>query len=272
MAGGGVLQGPPAMSSFLMPAAGGGGYQHLQPDPKFPPSEEYSQGDYIPNPAGDFFQAHHHLGHPQHHHLHQYGYGHHHQPASTPYGTPLPLTGYGSYSYYPQQVQHPPAGEIPAGNIEPGSGSLGTPGGLPGLTELGLRLERRIEEAAPAGQQLHELRLRLEDSASLDGRSELDEDRLMMDGSPDLEDDDDDECSESGDRVIYPWMKKIHVAGVGEIDNFYIISLHIINEKIAFTLNSYFSIVSWNRSKKSLTISIYSFRLNLIYGLVKFTF
>lgn len=26
----------------------------------------------------------------------------------------------------------------------------------------------------------------------------------------------DDGGSESGDRVIYPWMKKIHVAGVGE--------------------------------------------------------
>lgn len=25
-----------------------------------------------------------------------------------------------------------------------------------------------------------------------------------------------DENSESGDRIIYPWMKKIHVAGAGE--------------------------------------------------------
>ncbi|KAK6644297.1 hypothetical protein RUM43_000564 [Polyplax serrata] len=39
---------------------------------------------------------------------------------------------------------------------------------------------------------------------------DLDEDMLMMDESPDM----DDEGSESGDRVIYPWMKKIHVAGV----------------------------------------------------------
>lgn len=192
------------MSSFLMPSAGAAGYQHLQPDPKFPPSEEYSQADYIPNPGGDFYLPHH---HPQHHHLHQYGYGHHHQPASTPY-----LAGYGGYSYYPQQIQHPTAGEIPNGNLE-------TPaqGGLPGLTELGLRLERRIEEAVPAAQQLQELRMRLEDSTSVDGRSELDEDRLMMDGSPDLDDEDEDELSENGDRVIYPWMKKIHVAGVGEL-------------------------------------------------------
>lgn len=41
---------------------------------------------------------------------------------------------------------------------------------------------------------------------------DLDDDMLMMDESPDI----DDEGSESGDRVIYPWMKKIHVAGVGE--------------------------------------------------------
>lgn len=89
-------------------------------------------------------------------------------------------------------------------------------GGLPGLTELGLRLEKRIEEAAPAAQQLQELRLRLEDSGSIDGRSELDEDRLMMDGSPELDEEDEDEGSDNGDRIIYPWMKKIHVAGVGE--------------------------------------------------------
>ena len=45
---------------------------------------------------------------------------------------------------------------------------------------------------------------------------DLDDDMLMMDESPDM----DDEGSESGDRVIYPWMKKIHVAGVGEFKFF----------------------------------------------------
>lgn len=38
----------------------------------------------------------------------------------------------------------------------------------------------------------------------------------MMDGSPGMMEEEDDE-EESGDRVIYPWMKKIHVAGVGEL-------------------------------------------------------
>ena len=43
------------------------------------------------------------------------------------------------------------------------------------------------------------------------------EDDQTMDGSPGMmEDDDEDE--ENGDRVIYPWMRKIHVAGVGELE------------------------------------------------------
>ena len=42
------------------------------------------------------------------------------------------------------------------------------------------------------------------------------EDDQTMDGSPGMmEDDDEDE--ENGDRVIYPWMRKIHVAGVGKL-------------------------------------------------------
>lgn len=35
----------------------------------------------------------------------------------------------------------------------------------------------------------------------------------------DLDDDEDDDANETttdGERVIYPWMKKIHVAGVGK--------------------------------------------------------
>lgn len=60
---------------------------------------------------------------------------------------------------------------------------------------------------------LQDLGLRLEDNAS-DEQEDIDEEQ-MLDGSP-LMDDDDDDDSESGDRVIYPWMKKIHVAGVGE--------------------------------------------------------
>ncbi|XP_017487538.1 PREDICTED: homeotic protein deformed, partial [Rhagoletis zephyria] len=98
-----------------------------------------------------------------------------------------------------------------------------------GLQELGLKLEKRIEEAAPAGQQLQELgmRLRCDDTGS-ENDDMLEEDRLMLDRSPDElgsngndddlgdSDSDDDLMRETtdGERIIYPWMKKIHVAGV----------------------------------------------------------
>ena len=54
-----------------------------------------------------------------------------------------------------------------------------------------------------------------------------DEDRLILDRSPDetasqdlddldSDDDIDGTMASDGERVIYPWMKKIHVAGVGK--------------------------------------------------------
>lgn len=69
----------------------------------------------------------------------------------------------------------------------------------------------------------------------------LDEDRLMLDRSPDemgSHGNDDDMISDDsdhgdgdntggettdGERIIYPWMKKIHVAGVGMFRVFFII-------------------------------------------------
>lgn len=57
-----------------------------------------------------------------------------------------------------------------------------------------------------------------------------DEDRLILDRSPDetgsqedlddLDSDDDLEgtMASDGERIIYPWMKKIHVAGVGKLN------------------------------------------------------
>ncbi|XP_015428471.1 PREDICTED: homeotic protein deformed [Dufourea novaeangliae] len=118
------------MSSFLMNPSAGGGYHHHQHqqaasahhlaatsvmvDPKFPPSEEYSQSNYIPSTGADFFPASgggHHLNHPQSHQL-QYGYHqHHHQAASTPYGASSAVqlnggyAGYGGY-YGPHHPHH----------------------------------------------------------------------------------------------------------------------------------------------------------------------
>ncbi|EDW96442.1 homeotic protein deformed [Drosophila yakuba] len=98
-----------------------------------------------------------------------------------------------------------------------------------GLQELGLKLEKRIEEAVPAGQQLQELGMRLRcDDMGSENDDMSEEDRLMLDRSPDElgSNDNDDDLGDSdsdedlmaettdGERIIYPWMKKIHVAGV----------------------------------------------------------
>ncbi|XP_068622302.1 homeobox protein Hox-B4 [Battus philenor] len=176
------------MSSFLM----NGGYQP-QPDPKFPPSEEYSQADYIP--PGEYYQ---------HQHL-QYGYQHQYAPVQIG-------TGYGYGGYYHPLPQHPPVAPPPR-PPEPSHPSDADHGyvphsseATPGLAELGLRLERHIEEAAPAGRKLHAL------GREGSPASEMDDERLLLD-SPPVEDDDSSICSDNTDRVIYPWMKKIHVAG-----------------------------------------------------------
>lgn len=62
-----------------------------------------------------------------------------------------------------------------------------------------------------------------------------DDDRLILDRSPDemgsqdndlddeIDSDDDLEgtTTSEGERIIYPWMKKIHVAGVGKYKNYF---------------------------------------------------
>lgn len=257
-----------------------GGATPLVVDPKFPPSEEYSQNNYIPSPAGggagaaDFFTGHPHLNHPQHHLQYGYHQHHHHQATATPYGAANAIAngGYGGYgNYYHHQIpapHHPPAGlhaghqlrpttismhtdaqqpqqQINCGSLQappqPAVSNAGTilqsladiapaqqpPQPAPGDVSSGVCSPASVghggqdSRGSPPGVQqqqqpphpLQDLGIRLEDNAS-DEQEDMDEEQ-MMDGSP-LMDDDEDDDSESGDRVIYPWMKKIHVAGVGE--------------------------------------------------------
>lgn len=35
--------------------------------------------------------------------------------------------------------------------------------------------------------------------------------------------DDETETTVDGERIIYPWMKKIHVAGVGKLKHFFLL-------------------------------------------------
>ncbi|XP_055700047.1 homeotic protein deformed [Phlebotomus papatasi] len=247
------------MSSFLM------GYpHHIQSpmgttiEPKFPPNEEYhhhhhhngyasmgtpavqNTSDYLHHQnnslhqnSGNFNYAQSIGGHFYHHH---HGYGA--SPAQMPTaqsnsyspaaGAPVTSGGgyYGGY-YGTSTPSHHQMMDLPiqCPNTEPTNTALG-------LQELGLRLERRIEEAVPAGQQLQELGMRLRcDDTSSEHDDLLDEDRLMLDRSPDemgshgndMDDlgdsdseagDDANETTTDGERIIYPWMKKIHVAGV----------------------------------------------------------
>ncbi|KAE8751403.1 Deformed [Frankliniella occidentalis] len=167
------------MSSYLMNPT----YHHQSPavivDPKFPPTEEYSQSNYIS--GADFFGHHHHHHHVApgaQHHGHQYGY--HQIPAPVPYGatatTTIQITtnapGYGGYggNYYHPHPHHHQMQHQPSSN-------------------------------------------HLDDVDDHDDQEEGSDD-MDGDGSPlTMEDDDEGDDEDGGDRVIYPWMKKIHVAG-----------------------------------------------------------
>lgn len=218
----------------------GPSYHHHQPpihhqgvvvDPKFPPTEEYSQNNYI---STDFFNGHHH-----HHHHHnggghpQYG-GYHHQATGTPYGT-VQISGshggvptnYGGYSatgnFYqlhphpeihhhhplPPEAQQPPTTLLQPQQptqctVQPTSTVLDSPKGS-SSSPCQLR--------SPASNDLQVPNM---DGTEIDSdeQEELEDEELLNneESSPLMI----DESSESGDRVIYPWMKKIHVAGVGK--------------------------------------------------------
>lgn len=247
------------MSSFLINPVSGAtlpsSYQQPQHipsglivDPKFPPSEEYSQNNYIPSTSGDFFSGHH-INQTQHHL--QYGYHNHHQ-ATAPYApsnVPLANGGYGSYTnyYHPQlhghttlhshgirppipvhqesqqplptchQNQHqPPQTPVTTSNnllqtlsdiapVVTQSSEVNSSACSPVSTGHG-----HDSRTSPTGRNLQDLGLRLEDNVS-DEQDDVDEDQ---EGSPLIEDDEEED--ESGDRVIYPWMKKIHVSGACE--------------------------------------------------------
>ncbi|XP_019868479.1 homeobox protein Hox-C4 isoform X2 [Aethina tumida] len=236
------------MSSFLMNPVPGAGYQQSQHlpvvDPKFPPSEEYSQNSYIPSPSDNFF-GNHHLNQQQHHL--QYGYHNHHQ--ATSYGSagvPLSNSGYGSYgNYYHHQLHHAPpihshqirpplqihdnqqplvsCGPLQNSHAQtPVSSSSSILQNLadisPNVTQpsdvnssvcspasVGHGQESR--GSPPGSHTLQELGLRLEDNGS-DEQDDLDDGQ----GSSTNNDEDDDD-DENGDRQIYPWMRKVHVAG-----------------------------------------------------------
>lgn len=227
------------MSSFLMNPVSGAAlpstYQQPQHivDPKFPPTEEYNQSSYIPSPAGDFF-GNHHLSQQQHHL--QYGYHQHHQA----YGSSVPLnnTGYGSYAnYYHPQIHNHHGPPIHSHQIRPAALPPQCGGNPPPPVTSSSNILQNLADITPnvsqnsdvnssvcspasvgqdsrtspaAAQHLQELGLRLEDTNS----DEPDDGDDGQGSSTNNDEEDDDE--ESGDRQIYPWMRKVHVAGVSK--------------------------------------------------------
>ncbi|KAF7285071.1 homeotic protein deformed isoform X2 [Rhynchophorus ferrugineus] len=237
------------MSSFLMnPVSGYQQPQHISAgvvvDPKFPPSEEYSQSSYIPSASENFF-GNHHLNQPQHL---QYGYhNHHHQSAYGATTLPLSNSGYGGYgNYYHHQLHHPspPLHQVrPVQPLHEPQNQLlncaSLPNGHPNQppTTTSPNILQNIADISPNVSQpsdvnssvcspasvghgqdsrgsppgahsLQELGLRLEDGGGSDEQDELDDGQ----GSSTNNDDEDDD-EENGDRQIYPWMRKVHVAG-----------------------------------------------------------
>ncbi|XP_044259690.1 homeobox protein Hox-A4a isoform X1 [Tribolium madens] len=221
------------MSSFLMnPGTALPTYQQPQHisgvvvDPKFPPSEEYNQNSYIP-PGGDFFGNH----HIQQQQL-QYGY-HNHQN----YNSNVLSNGYGYGNYYHPQIHShhgPPIHHQIRPPIlhdtQPMCDSLQN--SQPPVTSSSNILQNLADitpnvtpncdvkssvcspgschqdsKTSPSGQHLQELGLRLED-----GNSDEQDDGDDGQGSSTNNDEDDDD-EETGDRQIYPWMRKVHVAG-----------------------------------------------------------
>ena len=188
-------------------------------DPKFPPNDDYSNGDYICN-STDFFPGHL-INHSQSHL--QYS-GYHNQPntgltSHYDHSTTYNNTSNNYNSYYQT---------IPPLTLPPHScGSV--------ITDISntcssdnLVKNRQQSSISPSlesltlsqQQQPQSLRLTNSDLVVHDNVNDPNDcDRLIVEDSPideDDEEDDDDYDSENGDRIIYPWMKKIHVAGVGK--------------------------------------------------------
>ncbi|XP_054721472.1 homeobox protein Hox-C4-like isoform X2 [Uloborus diversus] len=208
------------MSSYLMNSP-------AYSDPKFPPTEEYSQGNYIPSHGGDYYTpSHHHHHHPHHqqhphhqhhpppppppsHHQHPQQHHHHHPYAGYPLSGPVqygqengsPVYGAAGQHYYrPPPPPPPPCGMGPVSplartpTLEPHVSPV--PGGhkqSPGSSPTPPGLPGR-QPPQPSSQQ-QQLGPTSPDCAITAGNG-------------------------ANQPVIYPWMKKVHVGTVAPNGNF----------------------------------------------------
>ena len=222
------------MSSFLMNSSPVSAYGSVA-DPKFPPTEEYSQGNYIPdyyashnaaaaaansaaNQAAVVSVHHHHQGH---HHPH---YGYHHPIYGSSLQQDSSSLGLNSYGHHPshssslhghlpthptQSYYNPCTGSVvhsshPSSHLS-GQHVLSTHQPLSSLSSLsvGNNSSGSVRVPSPASSiPLH--RTPSPRSQALAG---------LVDppSPPDCGDSGSDSGQGSGPTVIYPWMKKVHI-------------------------------------------------------------
>jgi len=198
------------MSSFLMNS---GAYA----DPKFPASEEYSQSSYIPH-GSDYYSQHVQAQAAQHYGYHGVNAGH------GVYPNPRDPMGYGGYyqqcgvtmSPHQQAAMHQAmaAGHLPS-PLVPNSVSAVAAGYSPG--QLGSHHGGRSPVSSPTPTAPSHMGGYNSGQVTPGGGTSQhntsgNEGGLSSDCS-------DDEGSPGGGGqmpVVYPWMKKIHVAGAGD--------------------------------------------------------
>ncbi|CAG0878588.1 unnamed protein product [Darwinula stevensoni] len=198
------------MSSFLMSSAAS---PYVQ-EPKFPPTEEYSQSSYIPNHGAS--EYYHHQGgygyasapvhHPHHHPQYprdNMGYG----------GPPAPVQG-----YYQQPCAMPLSQPLP-GHVAP---SVGVPVVQTQSPILGHRSpvsspqppytpnSANLSQQPPQQQQggLQQQSCHSGTTPPIPDCSQAQQPGCQQAGE--------DSDSSGSQPVIYPWMKKLHVAGAGK--------------------------------------------------------
>lgn len=212
-------------------------------DPKFPPTEEYTQSSYIPSPGTDYYSGQHYGGYTtsiagQHGVTTAYGRDSVSSTTTAGYGgyasAAAPTTGYYHHHHPPPQPppqtatacgmpHHPPPPQIPMpGHVAPSvltshateeaspvtHQSQQSPDSSPQHTPVSVSLGNGPQHHHSHHQQhnLHQSHQHVQQQAP----SQQD---IQQEGSP-------SDCSEGADsqgpRVIYPWMKKIHVAGAGK--------------------------------------------------------
>ena len=290
------------MSSFLMNSGTSYG---VPVDPKFPPSEEYSQGSYIPamgaataNDVSYYSNVpHHQVHHHQHHHsgYHHVGYHHHQHQVVQPaisnghhnhhhhqggyYAQPAGYGGYGSATPCGMNANGGQQAVPMTGHVAPAPQQLhqqqqqlhqdGSPGGLirspassptPSLTSMAPFTQQQ-QQHDPMQQHLqqtmqHQGLMQQHDQLAhlgsmvaqqpqvpapqLSASQQINSSSASLvqqlcqpptPGSPmesDL-DDGSDMSDDSHNPVIYPWMKKIHVAGTRKFCNaprFFLLCFH----------------------------------------------